>query len=158
MSPALTRQSSYLVLDNTSLSDQQSSLIRATAEVLFVTPSEAGCLLRHYGWKSRKLQQEWFEAQKQVRESVGLTSEEDAIRPPRTAEGLVQCCSAYCDEVPPEDAHALNCGHVFCSELVNFKQCDAKFSAHLLQPLLPYVSRSSMCCVLFLTAAAGQII
>ncbi len=116
VSPIITRQSSYLVLDNDSLSEQQSALIRQTAEVLFVTPSEAGCLLRHYGWKARKLQQEWFEAQKKVRETVGLTAEEDAKQPPRTAEGLVQCCSAYCDEVPPEQAHALNCGHVFCSD------------------------------------------
>jgi len=116
VSPILTRQASYVVLDNASLSEQQESLIRQTAEVLFVTPNEAGCLLRHYGWKSRQLQQEWFEAQSKVRATVGLTSEEDARKPPLTEEGLVQCCSAYCDEVPPSQAHALNCGHVFCND------------------------------------------
>jgi hypothetical protein len=62
-SPVLTRQQSYLVLDHESLTDRQESLIRQTAEVLFVTMAEAGCLLRHYGWKARKLQQEWFEDQ-----------------------------------------------------------------------------------------------
>ena len=111
-SPILTRQSSYLVLNHESLSEKQEALIKQTAEVLFVTNEDAGCLLRHYGWKSRKLQQEWFEDQAAIRKTVGLTAEEDKKVPPRTSEGLIQCQSAYCDEVPPDQAHALNCGHV----------------------------------------------
>lgn len=49
VSPIMTRQQSYVVLDNSSLTEKQEALIRQTAEVLFVSLSEAGCLLRHYG-------------------------------------------------------------------------------------------------------------
>jgi ariadne-1 len=115
-SPVLTRQSSYVVLDNDSLQEKQEQLIRQTAEVLFVTPEEAGCLLRHYGWKGKALQAEWFEDQSKIRAAVGLTSDEDKRIPARTAEGLIQCQSAYCDEVAVEQSHALNCGHSFCSD------------------------------------------
>lgn len=116
VSPILTRQQSCEVLDNTALSAKQEALVRQTAEVLFVTASEAGCLLRHYGWKARKLQSEWFEDQALIRRTVGLTAEEDAKRPQKNAEGLVQCQSAYCDEVAEDQAKALNCGHVFCND------------------------------------------
>lgn len=116
VSPIMTRQQSYVVLDNNSLTEKQESLIRQTAEVLFVTPSEAGCLLRHYGWKRAPLQAEWFADQQLVRSTVGITAEENAKLPDRTAEGLVQCCTAYCDEVPADQAFALNCGHAFCTD------------------------------------------
>jgi hypothetical protein len=69
-------------------------------------------------WKSGKLSSDWFSHQKQVRESVGITADEDAKKPVVTPEGLVQCCAAFCDEVPQEQAHALNCGHAFCDESV----------------------------------------
>lgn len=115
-SPVLTRQSSYLVLDNNSLQERQEQLVRQTAEVLFVTPEEAGCLLRHYGWKGKKLQEEWFQDQAAIRQAVGLTSDEDKRIPERTPEGLIQCQSAYCEEVAVDQAHALNCGHVFCRD------------------------------------------
>lgn len=116
--PLLTRQESYVVMDNAALESKQEQLLRATAEVLFVTPQEAGCLLRHYGWKARKLQQEWFEDQAAIRAAVGLTADEDAIRPALTPEGLIQCQAAYCDEVAVDQAHALNCGHV-CQDTWN---------------------------------------
>ena len=47
--PVLTRQQSVVVLNNDALLLKQDALIKQTAEVLFVTPEEAGCLLRHYG-------------------------------------------------------------------------------------------------------------
>ena len=119
--PSLSRQASYRILDNDSLLATQNKLIAQNAEVLFVTPTEAGLLLRHYGWKSRKLQSEWFENQKKVRETVGITAVEEGKREAtRTASllpaGRVQCQSAYCDEVDVKDAYALNCGHWFCGD------------------------------------------
>jgi len=117
VSPILTRQQSYCVLDANALREKQDALLKQTAEVLFVTPEEAGCLLRHYGWKSRRLQQDWFEkGSKTVRAEVGITDEEDAKPIEKNAEGLVQCHTAYCDEVPIEQAHGLRCGHVFCED------------------------------------------
>lgn len=59
-SPVLTRQSSFLVLDNQAITERLQQLIKQTAEVLFVTTDEAGSLLRHYGWKSKKLQVRLF--------------------------------------------------------------------------------------------------
>lgn len=119
--PSLSRQASYRILDNDSLLSTQNKLIAQNAEVLFVTPAEAGLLLRHYGWKSKKLQGEWFENQRKVRETVGITAVEEGKRDAtRTASSLpagrVQCQSAYCDEVDVADAYALNCGHWFCGD------------------------------------------
>jgi hypothetical protein len=33
---------------------------------------------------------------------------------------LVQCQTAYCDEVPIEQARALGCGHYFCGKRIEF--------------------------------------
>ena len=112
--PSLSRQASYRILDNESLLATQNKLIAQNAEVLFVTAPEAGLLLRHYGWKSKKLQGEWFENQKKVRETVGITAAEEGRR--TVPSGRVQCQSAYCDEVDVADAYALNCGHWFCKD------------------------------------------
>ena len=57
--PSLTRQSSYRILDYDSLLSTQNRLIAQNAEILFVSPSEAALLLRHYGWKAKKLQADW---------------------------------------------------------------------------------------------------
>jgi ariadne-1 len=114
--PSLSRQSSYRILDNESLLSTQNKLVAQNAEVLFVSPAEAALLLRHYGWKSKKLQAEWFENQKKVRETVGITSAEDGkASRAGIVNGRVQCQSAYCDEVEVSQAHALHCGHWFCS-------------------------------------------
>ena len=114
--PSLSRQSSYRILDNESLLSTQNKLVAQNAEVLFVSPSEAALLLRHYGWKSKKLQAEWFENQRKVRETVGITSADDGkAGRAGIVNGRVQCQSAYCDEVELSQAHALNCGHWFCS-------------------------------------------
>jgi len=71
--PSLSRQASYRILDNDSLAATQNKLIAQNAEVLFVTPAEAGLLLRHYGWKSKKLQSEWFETQRRRCRRVGCS-------------------------------------------------------------------------------------
>ena len=68
-----------------------------------------------YSWKSRTLQSEWFTDQQKVRETVGLTASEDSPLQNDSGTGLVQCESAYCDEVDKKEAHALNCGHWFCN-------------------------------------------
>ena len=114
--PALTRQSSYRILDHDSLLQTQNRLVAQNAEVLFVSPSEAALLLRHYGWKAKKLQADWFESAKKVRDTVGITAAEEGKAGSGKAGQRVQCQSAYCDEVDVKDAHALSCGHYFCSD------------------------------------------
>eukprot|EP01006_Ploeotia_vitrea_P041072 TRINITY_DN66483_c5_g1_i1.p1 TRINITY_DN66483_c5_g1~~TRINITY_DN66483_c5_g1_i1.p1 ORF type:complete len:663 (-),score=307.20 TRINITY_DN66483_c5_g1_i1:1279-3069(-) len=113
--PVLERQHSYAVLSNELLFARQQQLIRVTAELLFVTQEEASCLLRHYGWKNSKLQNEWFSSQDEVRRKVGLSRPLDAAQLP-APESKVQCQSAFCDEVAVEEATALNCGHWFCND------------------------------------------
>ena len=144
--PSLSRQSSYRILDHDSLLSHQNRLIAQNAEVLFVSPSEAALLLRHYGWKAKKLQAEWsgshslthtqshtchtpislpralrvspvrFESAKKVRDTVGITAPDEGKAALAKSVTRVQCQSAYCDEVDVKDAHALSCGHWFCGE------------------------------------------
>jgi ariadne-1 len=87
--------------------------VKQTSELLFLSPTEAACLLRHYGWKSQKLQADWLTDSAKVRASAGL-SEPKPLTPAAAAAKTVQCSSAFCDEVPKENATALNCGHWFC--------------------------------------------
>jgi ariadne-1 len=112
--PDLQRAVSYFVHTTDKLRDQREKLIMSTCELLSVTREEADCLLRHYGWKNNKLQADWFENPMQIRQKVGLTHtpKVDITKPP--AGGLWQCSTAYCDKVPPDQAFATNCGHVFC--------------------------------------------
>lgn len=117
----LSRKHSYTILNHVLLLDQQQKLISHTSEVLFVSNSEASCLLRHYGWKGKELQQEWFDNSSKVRKKVGLTipdvnlSDKSLMRQ-KDGTITVQCQSAYCDEVPVADAFALACGHYFCND------------------------------------------
>lgn len=117
----LQRNSSYVILNSGTLAQQLAHLVQQTAEVLFVTPSEAAALLKAYGWKRHSLQAEWFESQQAVRDKVGLTPSElqlaqKHIRTAPDGTQTVQCQSAYCDEVPISQAFALNCGHWFCAD------------------------------------------
>ncbi len=143
--PVLKRQASVSILDEAALFKMQARLIQQTSDLLDVTQAEASCLLRHYLWSNAKvrgaggqaggrglarapsrggrtwwrrwltcaraqLQQDWFADSAAVRTKVGLS----LPQPPRT--GMVQCQTAFCDEVPAEQTYQLNCGHAFCLE------------------------------------------
>lgn len=134
--PVLARQSSAAVHSGEDVARKMESLAEVTAELLFVSPAEAACLLRHYGWKNAKLQQEWFEDQDKVRRACGVS---DATRAAEAAKsrGLVvgpadsrACSTAFCEE--SASGYALACGHFFCdgcwrsyleSELVHGRTC-----------------------------------
>ena len=95
--------------------------VKLTAQLLYVSDSEAQCLLKFYRWKNKKLEEEWFLNSGQVRDKAGLTVE--VVTQDSTAVGTkrrkplskkVQCQSAFCERVPIESASALACGHWFC--------------------------------------------
>jgi len=109
--PALSRHESYYVMDLNVLEKRAQKVVKQTAEVLFVDEDEAGCLLRHYGWKTAKLQADWFADDKKVRSAVGLVGK--AAKP---LPAMMQCQTAYCDVVPSSQGTALNCGHFFCDD------------------------------------------
>lgn len=111
------RTEPYQILDEALLDEKRNELVHTTSEMLFVTIDEGESLLRHYGWKSKKLQSDWFNDSNNVRQQVGLT-EDDNKPQPVIVNGMVQCQTAYCGTadnddnlVPLNDAYALNCGH-----------------------------------------------
>jgi ariadne-1 len=111
--PSLERQNSYVLFDLTKLAERQDKMVKQIAELLFVTPTEAACLLRHYGWKAAKVEADWFADSTKVRKEAGIS---EAVKETGPKKKEVQCMSAFCDVVPIEKAHSLNCGHWFCDE------------------------------------------
>lgn len=107
--PTLQRQGSVVLYDARALQAQQAALIDQTADLLAVTPEEASCLLRHYGWKNDLLQTEWFADQNKVRDKCGVSRVPERPLPTRGA-----CMSAFCEE--DVEGVALNCGHFFCND------------------------------------------
>eukprot|EP00457_Paulinella_chromatophora_P002965 gb/GEZN01002970.1/.p1 GENE.gb/GEZN01002970.1/~~gb/GEZN01002970.1/.p1 ORF type:complete len:599 (-),score=104.34 gb/GEZN01002970.1/:516-2285(-) len=113
----------FEILEATRIGEQLDSLVTKCAEVLFISKTEAYCLLKAYGWKAKKLEEDWFLDMAKVRREKGLTltvvDSADPIvgtkRKKPTAK-TVQCLSAYCDRVPVEKAAALPCGHWFCND------------------------------------------
>jgi ariadne-1 len=104
-----TRQFSFEVMDAKELKSKTDRVIADCAELLSVTHDEADCLLRTHLWDRKKLQNSWFADQQQVRQSSGVSE------PRAEFSGVVQCSTAFCDEVPTSEAMALNCGHWFCN-------------------------------------------
>ena len=113
------RQESYAVLDPATLEARSHRLVKQIADLFDVDPDEANCMLRHYGWKEQKLQQDWFASEEKVRKLVGLSgrkSSSSCSHAPASCSASVQCESAFCDSVPVSRAASLNCGHWFCDE------------------------------------------
>lgn len=130
------------MLEEVDLAGARDRIVEQTAEVLYISHEEAGCLLRsdylsshtchqgsnpapisfglisrHYGWRKQQLEAEWFADQRKVRREVGLS-----VAPEQDPPARVQCQSAYCDVVPVGEAHRLNCGHWFCNDVSTIGQ------------------------------------
>lgn len=105
------RHQYWQVLDEAQLEAKRNELVATISEMLFIGKEDADNLLRHYGWKSKKLQSDWFSDSEKVRSTCGLTAEEDRPKVQLVDGNQVQCSTAFCDVVPLDEAYALNCGH-----------------------------------------------
>eukprot|EP00467_Chlorarachnion_reptans_P022293 CAMPEP_0114494500 /NCGR_PEP_ID=MMETSP0109-20121206/4686_1 /TAXON_ID=29199 /ORGANISM="Chlorarachnion reptans, Strain CCCM449" /LENGTH=587 /DNA_ID=CAMNT_0001671543 /DNA_START=350 /DNA_END=2110 /DNA_ORIENTATION=- len=110
--PELTRSSSFKVHESANIRSKMVGLVTRVSDLLYVSRDEAGCLLRHYRWDDKKLEQDWFQDQKKVRSNVGLMSK--TVQHASSSDGMVQCLNWSCGRVPLKKAHALSCGHFFC--------------------------------------------
>eukprot|EP00468_Gymnochlora_sp_CCMP2014_P007102 CAMPEP_0167748638 /NCGR_PEP_ID=MMETSP0110_2-20121227/4948_1 /TAXON_ID=629695 /ORGANISM="Gymnochlora sp., Strain CCMP2014" /LENGTH=611 /DNA_ID=CAMNT_0007633673 /DNA_START=78 /DNA_END=1914 /DNA_ORIENTATION=- len=109
--PILTRTLSFKVHQHEDVQTRMDSLLERVGDLLYISPDEAGCLLRHYRWDDNKLKKDWFSDQKKVRCAVGVSRRKEL---PSSSDGMVQCLSWGCKRVPYRKAHALACGHYFC--------------------------------------------
>eukprot|EP00808_Paulinella_micropora_P015018 g2278.t1 len=111
----------FEILEASRIGEQLDALVTKTSEILFVSKTEAHCLLKAYGWKAKKLEEDWFMDMAKVRREKGLTTSVDDTSEPsvgskrkKPTPKTVQCLSAYCERVPIAKASALPCGHWFC--------------------------------------------
>ena len=62
----------YEVVPRSGVTTQMALAVLRAAERLFVTPSEAACLLRAYHWNRTKLEQDWYGNAEKVRRDSGV--------------------------------------------------------------------------------------
>jgi len=110
--PKLMRQISYGIVKRDALEERRQRLIRDMSDFFTLDVEDTACVLRHFGWKSKKLQDDWITDRSKVLTSAGLS----VVPQPKPAGPTVQCSSAFCDMVPLETAFALKCGHYFCTD------------------------------------------
>jgi len=93
----------------------QKKQISEIAELLHVSPSVAGTLLRHYQWKTEKLLQMYFEDPNKVWEEVGYDPYNDESNKESKLRGKAEC-TVCGDEVRASECTALMCNHRFCND------------------------------------------
>jgi hypothetical protein len=129
-------ESSRSVLGWEGTSDELAVLVHSTREVVDESAHTTAALLMHYCWDATTLIEEYVENRKEVRAKAGLGPRNlppflryDFFRDhvsavqmlahfcPSTNESNVQVeCGICLDNVPSEDAYALNCKHWFCGD------------------------------------------
>eukprot|EP01129_Flabellula_baltica_P016709 TRINITY_DN9043_c0_g1_i1.p1 TRINITY_DN9043_c0_g1~~TRINITY_DN9043_c0_g1_i1.p1 ORF type:complete len:719 (-),score=194.76 TRINITY_DN9043_c0_g1_i1:38-2149(-) len=95
--------------------ETQLSQTQRIAELLMLSETAAGNLLRHYRWETEALLSDFFENPDMVLKEVGLN---DKTRSKRNKEYRLKGtheCSVCMDEYPAEECTALKCKHVFCN-------------------------------------------
>ncbi len=122
-SSILTTKKPYKVVSQSELSKTQDELLNQIDDVLGVSMSEAGILLRHYRYKINKLLTAWTESKDgpaKVRELAGIKSvaaqELDAqAKAAFDAKQKPVDCPLCLDTVPYSESLALACGHRHCN-------------------------------------------
>ncbi|KAL6908121.1 hypothetical protein ACP4OV_002291 [Aristida adscensionis] len=84
----------YVVLTEEELRARQEADTAAVAEVLSIPAGFAAALLRHFGWRPGRVQEEWFSDERCVRAAVGLPP--DGAAPVATALGARRLVCAIC--------------------------------------------------------------
>jgi len=96
----------------------QKKQITETAELLHVSPSVAGKLLRHFQWKTEKLLALFFENPSKVWQEVGYDPDSDDNNKEHKLRGKGECLVCG-DEFRSSECTALKCKHRFCNECWN---------------------------------------
>jgi len=93
----------------------QKKQISEIAELLHVTPSVAGNLLRHYQWKTEKLFAVYFEDPSKVWNEVGLDPDSEKNNKEYKLKGKGECLVCF-DEFRSSMCTALMCKHRLCKD------------------------------------------
>ncbi len=119
----LTRKKPYRVLSQDAVVKIQDELLGQIDDVLGVSMSEAGILLRHYRYKINKLLSAWTESKDgpaKVREAAGIKSLaaqhlDSKAKAAFEAQQKPIDCPLCLDTVPYNESLALACGHRHCN-------------------------------------------
>lgn len=109
------KTSHYILRKPSQLEAHMSHTLDDLSDLLGLTSSEAGVLLRSYKdpWNRLKIEEAWMEDSETVRRESGLGPELDETKQIKETD-LVECGTCGDDEVTAKESFALSCGHTYC--------------------------------------------
>jgi len=115
--PPEVRRAPYVIMKREEIVGRQAKWIRDAAELLDVSEQDSFVLLVQYGWELSRLQEDWFQNEKKVRERCGIALETGG-EPSSSSSSTPACATALatcniCQEIVSELV-MLDCKHGFC--------------------------------------------
>lgn len=106
----IMQEKSFEILTTERLKKKRDETINTIHELFEIESDEAECLLKHYKWKTKTLEDEWFQGCKKVREKTGIDKS--------VKESRKECSTMYCEGT--EFNARLDCGHWVCDDCWKF--------------------------------------
>jgi len=99
---------SYSVLNNTEIEKKVTTTIQDCVDLCVISSDEATIILMYYKWNWDKLQADWFNKEKEIREKCGIPSIKSKEKPNE------QCPICF-EDLDLKNADLLKCNHAFCT-------------------------------------------